>query len=88
MAYQNPEGISNGHVVVPSVDYEKIRTFVLQVMEERGIVSVLDKADEKTAKRSDKMQRNVQAIQSEQEEILDFDEAAVNDILASLCMYR
>lgn len=24
MAYQNPEGISGGHVVVPAVDYEKI----------------------------------------------------------------
>ena len=35
MAYQNPEGISNGHVVVPAVDYEKIKSFVLKIIEER-----------------------------------------------------
>lgn len=35
MAYQNPEGISGGHVVVPAVDYEKIKSFVLKIIEER-----------------------------------------------------
>lgn len=38
MAYQNPDGVTKGHVVVPMVDYEKIRAFVFQVLDERGNV--------------------------------------------------
>ena len=42
MAYQNPEGISGGHVVVPAVDYEKIKSFVLKIIEEKINVDTIN----------------------------------------------
>ena len=35
MAYQNPGGVASGHGVVPAVDHEKIKSFVLKIIEER-----------------------------------------------------
>ena len=31
MAYQNPDGVAMGHVVVPTVDCEKIRAYTVNV---------------------------------------------------------
>lgn len=35
MAYQNSDGMVAGYVVMPDVDYEKIKTLVLKIIEER-----------------------------------------------------
>ena len=39
MAYQNPTGESDGRIVRSTIDYDKIRTFVLQVLAERTSTS-------------------------------------------------
>lgn len=88
MAYQNPEGINTGHVVMPAVDYEKIRAFVLQVLEERGTVRESSYVNKKKETEQLQGQRKEQDMHREREEFPDFDEIAVNDILASLSAFR
>ena len=88
MAYQNPEGMTMGHVVVPAVDYEKIRAFVLQVLEERGKVREPFFGNKKMETEQLKGQRKEQDIHKEREEFPELDEMAVNDILASLSAFR
>lgn len=83
MAYQNPEGATSGHVVVPTVDYEKIRAFVLQVLEERGNDDTPSRM-EKISVQELRGQRKEQEVHHDKAELPDLDEMAVNDILASL----
>lgn len=83
MAYQNPSGVVSGHVVVPTVDYEKIKAFVLQVLDERS-VNGYGKKDEKLLGRQDKVRKE----QPETVGLLDLDEVAMCDIIASLNMFR
>ena len=83
MAYQNPGGAVSGHVTVPTVDYEKIRAFVLQVLEE-GSVNEYGKIDEKLIGRQDKVRKE----QPETIGVLDLDEVAMCDIMASLNAFR
>lgn len=84
MAYQNPEGASAGQVVVQAVDYEKIRAFVVQVMEEKAKMSVNSKVEERPKRRLEKVREEY----FEKVELQDLDETAMNDILASLSVFR
>lgn len=84
MAYQNQEGVTKGHVGVPVVDYEKIRVFVLQVLEERGNAGTSTHEEKITMQG----QRKEQEVHRDKVELPDLDEMAVNDILASLNMFR
>lgn len=87
MAYQNPEGMATGHVVVPAVDYEKIRAFVLQVLEERGNAGTPSRM-EKMLVQEPRGERKEQEVHRDKVELPDLDEMAVNDILASLSAFR
>ena len=82
MAYQNPEGVAVGHVVMPAVDYEKIRAYVLQVMEEKA---GMNRPDKENLVRHQEM---VWEEHFEKVEQLDLDEATMNDIMASLSVFR
>ena len=87
MAYQNSEGVASGHVVVPVVDYEKIRAFVLQVLEERrndDTPSLM----EKISIQEPRGQRKEQEVHRDNVEFPDLDEMAVNDILASINAFK
>ena len=86
MAYQNPEGITTGHVVVPAVDYEKIRAFVLQVLEERGTAGTPSRM-EKISVQEPRGHRKEQEVHNDRVELPDLDEMAVNDILSSLSAF-
>lgn len=88
MAYQNPSGVASGNVVVPTVDYEKIRAFVLQVLDEKGNVRESSYVNRKMETEQLKTQRKEQDMHREHEEFPDLDEMAVNDILASLSAFR
>ena len=88
MAYQNPEGMTTGHVVVPTVDYEKIRAFVLQVLEERGDASTSTHGEKILMQEPTRGQRKEQEVHRDRVELPDLDEMAVNDILASLSAFR
>jgi len=83
MAYQNPGGAVSGHVVVPAVDYEKIRAFVLQVLEETSM-SKYGKIDEKMIGRPNKVGKEYPEVVG----LLDLDEVAMSDIMQSLNMFR
>lgn len=87
MAYQNPGGVVSGHVVVPAVDYEKIRAFVLQVLEERGNDDTPSRMEKISAQEA-RGQRKEQEEYCDKVELTDLDEIAVNDILASLSAFR
>ena len=87
MAYQNPEGVATGHVVAPAVDYEKIRAFVLQVLEERGNTGTPSHM-EKISVQEPRGHRKEQEVHHDKVELPDLDEMAVNDILASLSVFR
>ena len=83
MAYQNPEGISNGHVVVPAVDYEKIKSFVLKIIEERINVDTAFSPKEST-----KIKQETKEEQVDPGHPIDLDEDTINDIMQSLNMFR
>ena len=83
MAYQNPEGISNGHVVVPAVDYEKIKSFVLKIIEERISINA-----DSGMKEIPRIKREVKEEQVDPGQPIDLDEDAVKDIMQSLSMFR
>ena len=83
MAYQNPEGISGGHVVVPAVDYEKIKSFVLKIIEERINVDTAFRLKE-----SPKIKQEIKEEQVNPEHPIDLDEDTINDIMQSLNMFR
>lgn len=83
MAYQNPEGISNGHVVVPAVDYEKIKSFVLKIIEERININT-----DSGMKEIPRIKREVKEEQVDPEQPIDLDEKTINDIMQSLNMFR
>ena len=83
MAYQNPEGISNGHVVVPAVDYEKIKSFVLKIIEERININ----ADSGT-KEIPRIKQEVKEEKVDPGHPIDLDEETINDIMQSLNMFR
>lgn len=87
MAYQNPEGVASGHMVVPSVDYEKIRMFVLQVLEERGNDDTPFHM-KKISVQEPREHRKEQEVYNDRVELPDLDEMAVNDIIASLNAFR
>ena len=87
MAYQNPDGVTTGQMVVSAVDYEKIRAFVLQIVEEWTAVGNIAKMDKMSVSEHSDVQRTVQEGQS-QTKGLELDENAVNDILASLSLFR
>ncbi|MBR2037808.1 MAG: hypothetical protein IKJ39_12545 [Lachnospiraceae bacterium] len=84
MAYQNTDGVVSGHVVVPAVDYEKIRAFVLKVLEERNGLSMSSHMD----RISEKVHKKEFDGCGELERDSDLDETAVNNILASLSAFR
>lgn len=85
MAYQNLKGAASGHASIsPVVDYEKIRNFVLQVLEERSIGHV---SASKAEKHVTKQKPKVKVDHVEMNELPDFDDNAVNDILASLSVF-
>ena len=83
MAYQNPEGIPSGHVVVPSVDYEKIKSFVLKIIEEKINVDTAF-----SPKESPKIKPEIKEEQVDPEHPIDLDEDTINDILTSLSVFR
>ena len=83
MAYQNPEGISNGHVVVPAVDYEKIKSFVLKIIEERIRINA-----DSGMKEIPRIEREVKEEQVDPGQPIDLDEETINDIMQSLNMFR
>lgn len=83
MAYQNPEGISNGHVVVPAVDYEKIKSFVLKIIEERISINA-----DSGMKEIPRIKREVKEEQVDPGQSIDLDENTINDIMKSLSMFR
>ena len=83
MAYQNPEGISNGHVVVPAVDYEKIKSFVLKIIEERISINA-----DSGMKEIQRIKREVKEEQVDPGQPIDLDEETINDIMQSLNMFR
>ena len=83
MAYQNPEGISGGHVVVPAVDYEKIKSFVLKIIEER-----INAGTAFRPKESPKIKQEVKEEQVDPGQPIDLDEETINDIMQSLNMFR
>jgi len=87
MTYQNPEGVASGHIVVPAVDYEKIRAFVLQVLEERGNAGTPSRM-EKISMQEPRGQRKEQEVHRDKVALPDLDEMAVNDILASLNVFQ
>lgn len=83
MAYQNPEGISNGHVVVPAVDYEKIKSFVLKIIEERISINA-----DSGMKEIPRIKREVKEEQVDPGQPIDLDEETISDIMQSLNMFR
>lgn len=83
MAYQNPEGISNGHVVVPAVDYEKIKSFVLKIIEERISINA-----DSGMKEIPRIKREVKEEQVDPGQPIDLDEETMKDIMQSLSMFR
>ena len=87
MAYQNPGGVTIGHMVVPAVDYEKIRDFVLQVMED-GNDTIQPHMKKTLVQEPMREHRKDQKEKHEKVELPDLDEMAVNDILASLSVFR
>lgn len=88
IAYQNLEGMTPGHVVMPAVDYEKIRAFVLQVLEERGNADTSTHWEKISIQEPKRGQRKEQEIHRDKVEFPDLDEMAMNDILASLSAFR
>ena len=90
MAYQNPEGVATGHVVVPTVDYEKIRAFVLQVLEERGNADTPSCMDNILIQEP-RGQRKEQDVKEERVDSgypIALDEDTISDIMQSLNMFR
>ena len=87
MAYQNPGGVASGHVVVPAVDYEKIKAFVLQVLEE-GNDTIQPHKKKTLVQEPMRENRKEQEEKHEKVELPDLDEVAVNNILASLSVFR
>lgn len=87
IAYQDPERTISGHMVVQAVDYEKIRAFVLQVVEEWTAAGNIAKMDKMSVSEHSDLQRAAQERHS-QTKGLELDENAVNDILASLNLFR
>ena len=83
MAYQNPEGGSSGHVVVPAVDYEKIKSFVLKIIEEKINVNTAF-----GPKESPRIEPEVKEEQVDPGHLIDLDEDTVKDIMQSLNMFR
>ena len=83
MAYQNPEGISGGHVVVPAVDYEKIKSFVLKIIEERININ-----SDSGTKEIPRIKQKVKEEQVDPGHPIDLDEDTINDIMQSLNMFR
>lgn len=83
MAYQNPEGISSGHVIVPAVDYEKIKSFVLKLIEERININV-----DSGTKEIPRIKQEVKEEQVDPGQPIDLDEETINDIMQSLNMFR
>lgn len=88
MAYQNPEGMTMGHVAVPAVDYEKIRAFVMQVLGERGNAGISTHGEKISVQEPMREQKKEQEVHGDKVELPDLDEMAVNDILASLSVFR
>ena len=89
MAYQNPTGESDGRIVRSTIDYDKIRTFVLQVLAERTSTSETGESETKLLKRQEEVQRKkVREEKIERIELPDLDETAMNDIMASLSVFR
>lgn len=88
MVYQNPGVVASGHVVVPAVDYEEIKAFVLQVLEERGDVSKPSETKENLEMKQIKNQREEQDMHSKYAGLQDFDDVVANDIIASLKSFR
>ena len=83
MAYQNPEGISGGHVVVPAVDYEKIKSFVQKIIEERISINA-----DSGMKEIPRIKREVKEEQVDPGQPIDLDEETISDIMQSLNMFR
>ena len=89
MAYQNPTGESDGRIVRSTIDYDKIRTFVLQVLAERTSTSETGESETKLLKRQEEVQRKKEREEKiERIELPDLDETAMNDIMASLSVFR
>lgn len=89
MAYQNPTGESDGRIVRSTIDYDKIRTFVLQVLAERTSTSETGESETKLLKRQEEVQRKKEREEKiERIELPDLDETAMNDIIASLSVFR
>ena len=83
MAYQNLIGAGSGQVAASTIDYEKIRIFVLKVIEE--------KSNAETAyvtKENPTLSQKMEEEQVDERETTDLDEATVNDIIQSLSMFR
>ena len=83
MAYQNLIGAGSGQVAASTIDYEKIRIFVLKVIEE--------KSNAETAyviKENPTLSQKMAEEQVDERETTDLDEATVNDIIQSLSMFR
>lgn len=83
MAYQNPESFPKGNVVMPAVDYEKIKTFVLKVIEEKFNVN-----PETVPKEKNKTIREPREEKMDIGNPIDLDEETINDIMQSLSMFR
>lgn len=86
MAYQNPGRTAQGSAAISTdVDYEKIRNFVLQVLEERATGHIpASEAEQYVTKQSTKA--NVDYVEMNEDSA--FDDNTVNDILASLRVFR
>ena len=83
MAYQNPIGAGSGQVVAYTIDYEKIRTFVLKVIEEKSNAETAYVTKENPTLSQKKTEEQV-----DERETTDLDEATVNDIILALNMFR
>lgn len=84
IAYQNPAGEGSGHVPAPAVDYEKIRAFVLNVLEEKACVGGSERMEEKMVQELVNLREKVH----EKVEFPNLDEDAMNDIMMSLSMFQ
>jgi len=82
MAYQNPIGAGSGQVVVSAIDYEKIRTFVLKIIEERINVDTAF-----GPKKSPKIKQETNEEHVDVGQPIDMDEETINDIMASLSAF-
>lgn len=86
MAYRNPRGVAmEPETISTVVDYEKIKKFVLQVLKEQTMGHV---PDSKAEKQVTKQNKNMKVDYVEMNKLPDFDDNAVNDILASLSVFR